>query len=81
MRCPVKLPRVRSSLKISRLGHLTVRLIIEKEFLWAICGGDHNALEDVNRRLSGSTRFDLSIVTEYFREDYYISGNTWIATK
>lgn len=58
MHCLIKLPRVRSSLKIARLRHLAVRLIIETEFLWAVSSGDHNALEEVNRRLSGCTRFD-----------------------
>lgn len=81
MHCLVKLLRVRLSLKIARLRHLAVRLIIETEFLWAVCSGDHNALEDVNRRLSGNTRFDLSLATEYFRADYYVSGNTWIIAK
>lgn len=35
------------------------------------CSGDHNALEDINSWLSGSTRFDLSLATEYFKAEYY----------
>lgn len=40
-----------------------------------------NAPEDVNRGLSGRTRFDLRLATEYFKVDYYVSGNTWIIAK
>lgn len=43
MHCLVKLPRLSSILKIARkiarLRHLAVPLIIETEFLWAVCCG------------------------------------------
>lgn len=71
MRCLIKLPRVRSGLKDFKARHSVVRLIMEPEFLWAICSG---ALWMYNILLK-------PCYGVFQGADYYVSRITWIIAK
>lgn len=73
MHCLVKPSLVKSSLKIARLGHLAVRLIIETGLLWAVSVEIITLLGTLTEgSLEAQNLTDvvgISFATEYFKAD------------